>query len=193
MNLQLSQKWDRLLGLIFALMTLGFIFLFMNNDAFFNWTFQRHHNILSWYARPLFILPIVFFAYKKSWTGVMASIFCLFTSMFWFPVPTQTSESVEGFLAYEMNYLKGSWDIQKIFASFSVPLFFILLIISAWSKSWKLLIGVVIAAAILKMLWSVMSGGPSGMAVLKPAISGLVICLVGFYIYMRRKKIKGDS
>jgi len=94
--------------MLLAAATIIFIVIFLTNDIFFNWAFERHHNILSWYIRPLFIIPMVIFAFKKSLTGIFASIFALFTSMFWFPVPAEKSPQVLEFLAFEMDYLKGA-------------------------------------------------------------------------------------
>ncbi len=37
---------------------------------FLSWAWARHHNVLSWYIRPMFILPFIFFAYKRSWKGL---------------------------------------------------------------------------------------------------------------------------
>lgn len=103
----MKKKVDLIIGMFFAVATIIFVALFMTNDIFFNWAFERHHNILSWYIRPLFIIPMVLFAFKKSYTGIFASIFALFTSMFWFPVPSSKSPQVIEFLAFEMDYLKG--------------------------------------------------------------------------------------
>jgi len=54
----MKKKLDFIIGMLFALATVIFIVLFLTNDAFFNWAFERHHNILSWYIRPLFIIPM---------------------------------------------------------------------------------------------------------------------------------------
>jgi len=186
----MSKKIDFIIGMVFAVATVIFIALFLSNDIFFNWAFERHHNVLSWYIRPIFIIPIVIFAYKKSFTGIFASIFALFTSMFWFPVPAESIPQVLSFLAYEMEYLKGAWTAPKILMSFSVPIFFIMLIISAWKRNWKWLLGVVIGAAVLKVLWSVVFSGEAGLSILKPAITGLIICIGGFYYYIKKLKDK---
>ena len=53
------KKYDKVIATIFALLTIVFIVVFLTNDSFFEWTFVRHHNILSWYMRPLFIVPMV--------------------------------------------------------------------------------------------------------------------------------------
>ena len=183
------KKYDKVIATIFLLLTIVFIVVFLTNDSFFEWTFARHHNILSWYVRPLFIVPMVYFALRKSYAGVSLSIFCLFTSMFWFPTPQQTDPKVLGFLAYEIDYLKGTWDTKKILFSLSVLLFFYLLIVSAWKRKWRLLLYTVVLAALLKLLWSVVSSGASGWSVAKPALVGLVICVV-FILITRRKEKK---
>ncbi|WFR56502.1 hypothetical protein QA584_23260 [Anaerocolumna sp. AGMB13025] len=189
----MTKKMDFMLGSISALATVVFIILFMTNDAFFNWAFARHHNVLSWYIRPIFIIPIVLFAFKKSLTGIFASVFGLFTSMFWFPAPAASSPQVLSFLAFEMEYLKGVWTTPKILMSLSVPIFFIALIIAAWKRNWKWLLGVVIAAALLKVLWSVVFSGEAGMSILKPAIAGLVLCIGAFYYYKKHHKVKKNK
>lgn len=184
----MSKKTDSILGVLFAMATVIFIILFMNNDSFFNWAFERHHNVLSWYIRPLFIIPIVIFAYKKSLSGIFASIFALFTSMFWFPAPKTSSPQVLSFLAFEMDYLKGVWKAPKIVMSLAVPVFFLLLIMAAWKRNWKWLLWVVIGAALLKVLWSFVFSGDAGLSILKPAIVGLIICIVGIYYYFNKHK-----
>ena len=182
------KKYDKAIAALFALLTVVLITVFFTNDTFFQWAFARHHNIGSWYVRPLFIVPMVYFALRKSYAGVTLSIFCLFTSMFWFPTPEQTDPKVLGFLAYEIDYLKGTWDAKKILFSLSVPLFFYLLIASAWQRKWRLLLYTVVLAALLKLLWSVVSSGASGWSVAKPALAGLVICVVFILITRRRDK-----
>jgi hypothetical protein len=54
-----------------------------------SWAWARHHNVLSWYIRPLFFLPFCFFAYRRSWAGIVATLVALATSMAWFPAPTK--------------------------------------------------------------------------------------------------------
>lgn len=186
----MSKKIDLLIGMLFALATIVFIVLFLTNEPFFNWAFARHHNILSWYIRPLFIIPMVFFAFKKSWTGIFASIFALFTSMFWFPVPATNNPQVIEFLAFEMDYLQSTWTPAKIIMSLSVPLFFIILLTAAWQRNWKWLLGVIIGAAVLKSLWSIAFSGEAGMSILKPALLGLIICIGGVGYFIKKQKNK---
>jgi len=185
----MKRKTDFILGMVFAAATVIFIIVFLTNDAFFEWAFRRHHNILSWYIRPLFIIPIVIFAYKKSLTGIFASIFALFTSMFWFPVPASVNPRVLEFLAFEMDYLKGPWTAWKIIISLSVPLFFFMLLTAAWKRNWKWLLGVITGAALLKFIWSIAFSGEAGLSVLKPALIGLIVCIGAIcYLYIRHKR-----
>jgi hypothetical protein len=44
----MKKKTDFILGMLFAAATIIFIVIFLTNDIFFNWAFERHHNILSW-------------------------------------------------------------------------------------------------------------------------------------------------
>lgn len=189
----MKKRADLIIGLAFAAATIVFIVVFLTNDAFFNWAFKRHHNVLSWYIRPLFIIPMVVFAFKKSYTGIFASIFALFTSMFWFPAPAENNQWVQEFLAFEMDYLKGAWTAPKIVMSLAVPLFFFMLLISAWKRNWKWLLGVIVGAAVLKSAWSVVFSGEAGLSVLNPAILGLVVCVGVLGYFMKKHRGKANT
>ena len=60
-------------------------------DEFAAWAWARHHNELSWYIRPLLLLPFCWFAYKRSLFGITLTLVALATSMSWFPAPETTS------------------------------------------------------------------------------------------------------
>ncbi|PKM94105.1 MAG: hypothetical protein CVU84_11635 [Firmicutes bacterium HGW-Firmicutes-1] len=182
------QKNDKKIAIIFLIFTLGFLVLFLTNQEFVDWAYSRHQNILSWYIRPLFIIPICWFAYKKNWSGISITIFALFTSMFWFNTPVEVSPAVEEFLAFEKEYTFGDWNFQKIFLSLSIPLFMYLLIIAFWKRKLKYGVAVIIGAAVLKVIWSLVFAGESGASIIKPAVTGLVICLGVVYIFVRKKK-----
>ena len=51
-------------------------------NEFHSWARTRHHNPLSWYIRPLFLLPFCCFAYKRSMWGIALTLLALSTSMF---------------------------------------------------------------------------------------------------------------
>ena len=181
-----SRKFDIAIGILFGIMTIILIYLFFSNNIFFTWAFQRHYNILSWYIRPLFIIPIIWSAYKKLFSGIAISIFCLFTSMFWFSKPNTTNPEVEKFLNFEANYLKSGWTIDKIALLFTVIIFFIFIIISTWTKNWKLLLVILIAAAFFKIFNSYLLTGKSAFSMLTPAVTGLIVCMMAVF-FLKKK------
>lgn len=150
------------------------------------WAWARHHNVLSWYIRPLFILPYIYFSYKRSWKGIAATIFALLTSMFWFPAPKAIDPMVEQFLQAERDYLLGTWTLGKVLLTLTVPAFFYLLALAFWKRSWWWGVAVINVAALGKIAWSVAEGGKSGWAVLIPAVIGMLICDVAVYFGVKR-------
>jgi hypothetical protein len=160
---------------------------------FLTWAWARHHNVLSWYIRPMFILPFVFFAYKRNWKGLVLTVIALFTSMFWFPAPAMVDPMVEQFLQAERDYLLGTWTFGKVLLTLTVPLFFTLLALSFWKRSWWWGVAVINLAALGKIAWSVSEGGESGWAVLIPAVIGMLVCDAAVYLgvkFINRKKVQ---
>lgn len=182
------KKYDKIIGGFFAAATIIILYYFFTNRDFFAWAFERHHNVLSWYIRPLFIIPIVIGAYRKSFGIIFASIFSLFTSMFWFPKPDATDPQVMEFLNFEKNYLMSGWTMDKIFVVIAVILFFIFLIYTTWRRKWKLLAAVIIISAVLKVLHSMIFSGDSGLSIVKPAIAGVFLCLLAIGVLIRKKE-----
>lgn len=150
------------------------------------WAWARHHNVLSWYIRPLFIIPYAYFAYKRSPAGIIVTILALLTSMFWFPAPSSVDPGVERFLRAERDYLLGPWTLGKVLASMTVPAFFYALALAFWRRSWGWGAAVINLAAIGKVVWSVTAGGESGWAVLIPAVIGALICNGAVYFGVKR-------
>ena len=148
---------------------------------FLAWAWARHHNVLSWYIRPMFILPFIFFAYKRSWQGLVLTVIALFTSMFWFPAPTTVDPAVEQFLQSEKDYILGEWNLAKVLVSLTVPAFFYLLALAFWKCSWWWGVAVINLAALGKITWGVIASGESGWAVLVPAVIGMLVCNAAVY------------
>src|ERR687893_1582467 len=88
------------------------------------WAWARHHNILSWYIRPLFLLPFCFFADRRSLLGIALTLVALTTSMAWFPAPSNPSPAVIEMLNAERDYLLGPWNAAKVVASLMIPVTF---------------------------------------------------------------------
>lgn len=145
-------------------------------DAFLSWAWERHHNVLSWYVRPLFLLPLAYFSYRRSLFGIALTLVALATSMFWFPAPGRADPRVEEFLAFEKEWLTGGWTTEKVVLGLAVPLMLGALCLAFWRRS--LLWGLVVinAISVSKMAWGVVDGTGAGWAMLGPALAGLLIC-----------------
>ena len=175
-------KYDKTIASVFAGLTILFIAVALNSQSFFEWVFERHHNQLSWYVRPLFLIPFCYFAYKRSWTGVMITIFALFTSMFWFSKPEVVNEQVVSFLQYEKEWLSKSWESRDVLMALTVPFSFFMLALAFWKRSLWMGLTVVVLMATGKILWSIQNAGESGKLIVVPAILGLAVCF-GLILY----------
>ncbi len=153
---------------------------------FGDWAYDRHANVLSWYIRPLFLLPLAWFAYRRSGRGIAGTLIALGTSMFWFPAPDRPDPQVLEFLDFEREWLAGNWDAQKILLSLLVPLSLTAYCLAFWRRSvlWGLVILNLMAAG--KLLWGVVAGDGTGWAMTAPALAGLVIGDVVFLWVLRR-------
>ncbi len=117
-----------------------------------SWAWERHHNILSWYVRPLFILPLAYFSYKRSLFGIVLTLIALASSMFWFPAPGRADPRVEEFLAFEREWLTGAWTTEKAVWALAVPLVLGMLCLAFWKRSLAWGLFVTNAIALTKMV-----------------------------------------
>ena len=60
------KKYDTFIAILFAGLIMLFIVVAFTTPSFWDWLWQRHHNQLSWYIRPLFLIPFCWFAYRSS-------------------------------------------------------------------------------------------------------------------------------
>jgi len=188
------RSYDKYIAALFAFLMIGFLILAAISEPFFNWAYERHQNQLSWYIRPLFLIPFCYFAYKHSLAGISITVFCLFTSMFWFSAPATVSEDVKMFLQFEKDWLMKDWDISKVLLVLTIPLSFILLSTAFWKRSLWLGLAVIILMATGKVLWSISNAGEAGMSIIVPAVTGLLICLVFIYCgHMRLHRRKNET
>jgi len=104
-------------------------------NEFVSWAWSRHHNVLSWYIRPLFLIPFCYFAYRHSLFGITLTLLGLATSMFWFPAPASVSPAVAEMLASEQVYLLGEWTLLKVLIALIVPVTFTALALAFWKRS----------------------------------------------------------
>ena len=156
---------------------------------FLNWVWERHHNPLSWYIRPLFVLPFCYFAYKKRVWGIVLTILAVLSSMFWFPVPTTADPRVAAFLAMERQYITGVWTLAKCAITALVPIWFIVLAWAFWQRSWLAGFVVINIGALLKVVWSFYFAGTSAWSIIPPvSLGALVINAVMLYAYWRVRR-----
>ncbi len=185
---EMVNRFDKKVAILFGVLSVAFIVLMARDQVFFEWAFSRHQNILSWYIRPIFMIPICYFAFKRNATGISATIFLLLISMFWFPSPNAIDPKVEDFLAMERVYLTENWTAAKIMVTSIVPISMGLLIWGLWKRNLKAGIGVLVGIAVGKIIWSVAEGGSSGAKVIVPAILGLLICLLAILWWYKKRK-----
>ncbi len=196
MEIRRRERFDRSLAMVFGGLSVLLIGFMITDSVFFSWAFARHQNLLSWYIRPLFLIPYCIFSYKRSLSGIFGTVFLLFTSMFWFPAPDAVGEQVRTFLEMEQSYLTGGWGLTKIAISLLVPVSLAALSLAFWKRSLWFGIAVLAFIAVAKILWSAAFGGASGQAILAPAVIGLVLCAALVYlgfIRLEKKKRHGQN
>jgi hypothetical protein len=155
-----------------------------------SWAWARHHNVLSWYVRPLFLLPFCWFAWRRSVVGMAATLLALATSMAWFPVPAHPDPAVIQFLAVERDYLLGPWSVAKVAMSLTVPLTFGALAAALWRRSIGWALVVVNAACLFKIGWSYWfdTDGRGADAFVVPALVGLAVVDAGLIAAARHRR-----
>jgi hypothetical protein len=154
------------------------------ND-FLSWVWARHHNELSWYVRPLFLLPFCFFAYRRSLPGILVTLLIFPTSLFWFPAPENPSARVEGYLAWERQFLLEGSVVARVALVLLVVTFFVALAAAFWRRSWLWGLAVINAGTLLKVIWSVAFGGAAGWASLAPSVFTLAVTDAALLLAMR--------
>lgn len=146
-------------------------------ELFASWAWARHHNVMSWYIRPLFLLPFCYFAYRRSLTGVLVTLLAVLSSMFWFPAPLTVEPAVASALDAERQYLLGPWPLWKFAVSLFVPGTLAALAMAFWRRSWLWAAVVVNVIALLKVAWTaVVFEASAFLAHLAPALAGLILC-----------------
>jgi hypothetical protein len=164
-----------------------------STGEFVAWAWARHHNVLSWYIRPLFFLPFCFFAYRRNLSGMILTLLALATSMFWFPAPERSDPMTLEFLSVEREYLTGDWTMAKVLMASLVPISFAALGFVFWKRS--IVYGLVLMNAVVlaKLAWSFYFGDASGGLTLLPsALAGLAVCDAAI-LYVVHRIRKGSS
>ena len=179
--------------LALALLAAGIIVATASTDEFVAWAWRRHHNVLSWYVRPLFFQPFCYFAYRRNLWGIALTLLALVTSMFWFPAPEHTSPAVNEMLRAEEAYLTANWTLWKVLIALLVPLTFAALGLAFWKRLLVWGFAVVNAAILFKIAWTFLFSTEAGaMSHLPAGVLGLVVCDALILYIMRRIRARSS-
>ncbi len=183
--MKINRKNDLVIGIIIIIVSLTLIVTILNSDELLNWAYKRHQNQLSFYIRPLLLLPYCWFAYKKSISGMAISFLMIMTSMFWFNEPAEPNEDVALFLEMEKNWIKQPLTWYKTLEIMLIPITFFLLALTFWTKN--IFVGYLIfsTSILMKILWSVDLSN-EGYVIIIPAVMG--IALAGIFIWKWQNK-----
>ncbi|MDO4643443.1 MAG: hypothetical protein Q4A74_06350 [Cardiobacteriaceae bacterium] len=171
--------------ILVALLVLLCIAIFSCN-SFSEWAFTRHHNLLSWYIRPLFLIPYCLFAWRRNLVALLITLLLLFSSMFWFPAPLHHNASVTYFLTMEQDWLCQAWGLRKVLSLLIIPLSLWFLAFICWQHRlyWGLMMLTIVAIG--KIIWSLWHSH-AGAIVILPALCGLGICIAALLVIARRR------
>jgi hypothetical protein len=120
-------------------------------------------------------LPFCYFAYRRSVWGIVVTLLVFPTSLFWFPAPENPSSRVEGYLAWERQFLTEGSVAARVALVLLVVGFFVALAAAFWKRSWLWGLAVLNAGTLLKVIWSVAFGGAAGWASLAPSLFTLAV------------------
>jgi hypothetical protein len=160
-----------------------------------SWAWDRHHNILSWYIRPLFLLPFCFFAWRRSWVGTIGTFVAMMTSIAWFPAPSTPDPAVVEMLRVEQEYLLGEWTVWKIAIALLIPVLFVGIAAALWRRSLGWALVVINAGVLFKVAWTFFfdGEGDGAMAHLPAALIGLAVInavLIGTGHWLKRRNAR---
>ncbi len=159
----------------------------MDFQEMLNWAFERHLNPLSWYIRPVFLIILVYFAYKQRIKGVILTFVLMMSSMFWFPAPEKINPQMAKVLEYEQMLLSNPVTFVLTIAFMMV--FIVSILIAFWKKSIKLGLVIVNVTLIAKVLLALLFTGEDGWAPLGNTVFGLIL-INGIGLILLRMKGK---
>ena len=154
------------------------------------WAFDRHANVLSWYVRPLFLVPLAWFAHRRSGWGIAGTLVALASSIAWFPAPAQPDPQILEFLDFEREWITGTWDLEKFAQATLAPLALTAYCLAFWRRSvvWGLVLLNAMAGG--KLLWGVVVGDGTGWAMTVPGLVGLLVCDAAVLWGVRRYRVR---
>ncbi|OZB90664.1 hypothetical protein [Paenibacillus sp. XY044] len=138
-----------------------------------DWAFQRHLNPLSWYIRPIFLIVLAFFAYKRDWKGIIITFLLMMSSMVWFPAPKTISPQMEAVLDYEKMLL--SHPGSAVFTLAFMMVFVVSMGAAFWKHSFKIGLVILNVTLIGKVVLSLILTGDNGWAPIGNTLFGLLL------------------
>lgn len=155
------------------------------ND-FLDWAWARHHNPLSWYIRPLLILPFCYFAHTKSVRGMVLTLVAVTSSMFWFPAPATPDPRAVALLDIERQYVGGPLTLERIILTAVIPIWFVALAWGVRRRSWLGVATVTGSGTLLKIAWLFREAGSNAWLIIPPVALGTAVCACVLWIAHNR-------
>lgn len=152
-----------------------------------DWVWERHHNEWSWYIRPIILIAFCMAAWHRRlvWTVLLAVFFPVSAAIF--PAPMVPKEFVVEFLAAERAMLEAMTAMQLFLFVGLVVVFLSALAAAFWRKS--LLWGLVVAnlGGVMKLVFSVLVWGETGLTALVPTIVTALVfnVAIGYFLFRR--------
>jgi len=158
-------------------------------NHFLDWAFERHLNPLSWYIRPVFLVILAYFAYQRSWKGIMITFVLMMSSMVWFPAPETIDPQMQRVLEFEKMLL--SDPVTGFLALAFMMVFVVSIGLAFWKHSLKIGLIIINITMIGKVALSLLFTGESGWAPLGNTLFGLLLVNgIGILLmkWMRKRK-----
>jgi hypothetical protein len=143
------------------------------------------------------VLPLAWFAHRRSGWGIAGTLVALDTSVFRFPAPARPDLQILAFPEFEREWLTGDWNGQEVLLALLAPSSLTAFCLAPWKRFvvWGLVVLNLMAGG--TVLWGVVSGNGTGWAMTAPALVGLGIGDVAVLWALRRlqarRHVDGDQ
>ena len=142
---------------------------------------------MSWYIRPVFLVALAYFCYRRTWKGVIVTFLLMTSSMFWFPVPERINPEMQAVLDYEQMLLSN--PLSAVLTLAFMMGFLVLIGAAFWKRSLGWGLAVLNVTLIGKVVLSVMLTGENGWAPLGNTVFGLILVNgIGLLLIAWRRK-----
>lgn len=142
---------------------------------------------MSWYIRPVFLVALAYFCYRRTWKGGIVTFLLMTSSMFWFPVPERINPEMQAVLDYEQMLLSN--PLSAVLTLAFMMGFLVLIGAAFWKRSLGWGLAVLNVTLIGKVVLSVMLTGENGWAPLGNTMFGLILVNgIGLLLIAWRRK-----